>query len=86
MYGYWKQFCICDKYQNLVHIYIFKCEKFKDAAAATFADQSHNIGLDKHIFERKIVNIILPIFIICFGCSKEPPRGGFFSTHNICFG
>ena len=30
------------------------------------------IGLDKHIFLRKIVNIFLPImFSICFGCSKE---------------
>ena len=30
------------------------------------------IGLDKQIFERKIVNIFLPIsFNICFGCSKE---------------
>ena len=30
-------------------------------------------GLDKNIFERKIVNIFLPIsFKICFGCSKEP--------------
>ena len=30
------------------------------------------IGLDKHFFERKIVNIFLPIsFNICFGCSKE---------------
>ena len=31
------------------------------------------IGLDKQIFERKIVNIFLPIsFNICFGGSKEP--------------
>ena len=30
-------------------------------------------GLDKHIFQRKIVNIFLPIiFSLCFGCSKEP--------------
>ena len=30
-------------------------------------------GLDKQIFQRKIVNISLPIiFSICFGCSKEP--------------
>ena len=31
-------------------------------------------GLDKQkTFERKIVNIFLPIiFNICFGCSKEP--------------
>ena len=32
-----------------------------------------SIGLDKQIFERKIVNIFLPIsFNICFGPSKEP--------------
>ena len=31
------------------------------------------IGLDKHIFERKIVNIFFLIrFNICFGRSKEP--------------
>ena len=31
------------------------------------------IGLDKQNFQRKIVNIFLPIsFNICFGCSKEP--------------
>ena len=30
-------------------------------------------GQDKQNFERKIVNIVLPIsFNICFGCSKEP--------------
>ena len=30
-------------------------------------------GLDKQNFERKILNIFLPIsFKICFGCSKEP--------------
>ena len=29
-------------------------------------------GLDKQTFQRKIVNIFLPInFNICFGCSKE---------------
>ena len=39
MFGHWKQFCICDKYQNLVHIYIFKCEICKGAAAAAFVDQ-----------------------------------------------
>ena len=33
----------------------------------------HIIGLDKQFFERKIVNIFLPIsFNICFGCSEEP--------------
>ena len=32
-------------------------------------------GFDKQIFERKIVNIFLPIsLIICFGCSKEPSQ------------
>ena len=32
-----------------------------------------NIGLDKHFFQHKIVNIFLPIsFSMCFGCSKEP--------------
>ena len=31
-----------------------------------------SIGLDKHIFGRKIVNIFLPTsFTICFGSSKE---------------
>ena len=30
-------------------------------------------GLVKHSFERKIVNIFLPIsYNICFGCLKEP--------------
>ena len=34
------------------------------------------IDLDKLIFERKIVNIFLPIsFNIYFGCSKEPSHG-----------
>ena len=42
------------------------------------------ISLDNQIFQRKTVNIFLPIcFIICFGCSKETV---FLSTHNICFG
>ena len=38
-------------------------------------------------FQRKIVNIFLPInFNICFGCSKEPSYlKGLLSTHNICF-
>ena len=32
-----------------------------------------DIGLDKQNFERKIVNIFLPLsFNICFMCSKEP--------------
>ena len=31
------------------------------------------IGLNKHFFQRKIVNIFLRIICsICFGCSKEP--------------
>ena len=31
-----------------------------------------NTALDKTFFERKIVNIFLPIsFKICFGCSKD---------------
>ena len=35
--------------------------------------QPTTIGLDKQNFERKIVNIFLPIsFDICFECSKEP--------------
>ena len=33
----------------------------------------HIIGLDKQIFQRKIVNFFLPInFSICFGCTKVP--------------
>ena len=42
-------------------------------------------GLDKqNIFERKILNISLPIsFNICFGCSL---RRFLLSTHNIYFG
>ena len=33
------------------------------------------IGLDKQSFERKIVNIFLPVsFNICFWCSKEPSQ------------
>ena len=32
-------------------------------------------GLDKQFFQRKIVNIFLPIiFSICFGCSKDPSQ------------
>ena len=32
-----------------------------------------NTGLDKQNFQRRIVNIFLPInFSICFGCSREP--------------
>ena len=32
-------------------------------------------GLDNKNFQRKIVNIFLPInFNICFGCSKEPSQ------------
>ena len=39
------------------------------------------------IFERKTVNIFLPIsFNIWFGCSKEPSQwDGSLSTHGICF-
>ena len=49
------------------------------------------IGLNKQIFECKIVNIVLPIsFSICFGCSKEPVLKRtvstvLLSTHKICF-
>ena len=41
-----------------------------------------SIGLDKHIFEHNIVNIVLPISLsIRFGCSKEPSHGdGSFET------
>ena len=40
-----------------------------------------------NIFERKAVNIFLPIsFNIWFGCSKEPSQwDGSLSTHGICF-
>ena len=42
--------------------------KVKEAHAKTTCLSS--IGLDKQIFERKIVNIFFPIsFNICFGCS-----------------
>ena len=35
--------------------------------------RNHITGLDKQIFERKIVNTFLPISLnVCFGCSKEP--------------
>ena len=54
-------------------------------------------GLDKQNFQRKIVNIFLPIiFSIFFGCIKEPSHWDgsknrlietvLLSTHNICFG
>ena len=46
-------------------------------------------GLDKHFFQRTIVNIVLPIIVsICFGCSKKSGslRSVLLSTHNICFG
>ena len=34
---------------------------------------THTIGQEKRNFERKIVNIFLPVsFDICLGCSKEP--------------
>ena len=38
------------------------------------------MGLDKQIFQSKIVNIFLPIILsICFGCLKEPShRDGSF--------
>ena len=33
------------------------------------------VDLDKHIFERKIVNVFITTrFNICFGCSKEPSQ------------
>ena len=45
-------------------------------------------GLDKHIFERKIVNIFLPIsFSICFGARKNRHiETVLLSTHIVCFG
>ena len=40
---------------------------------ASDAELSLTTGLDKKKFQRKIVNIFLPIFFsICFGSSKEP--------------
>ena len=40
---------------------------------STYYVYENIIGLDKQKFQRKIVNIFLPInFNICFGCSKEP--------------
>ena len=39
----------------------------------SFVGDAFSTGLDKKSFERKIVNIFLPISLnICFGCSKEP--------------
>ena len=37
---------------------------------------SMSMSMISKIFQRKIVNIFLPIiFSICFGCSKEPSHG-----------
>ena len=46
------------------------------------------VGFDKQFFERKIVNIFLPISInICLGCSKEPShRDGSFNWPQRMFG
>ena len=45
----------------------------KDEADGAGDDCKLAIGLDNQNFQRKIVNIFLPIiFSICFGCSKEP--------------
>ena len=45
-------------------------------------------GLDKQFFQRKIVNIFLPInFNICLGAQKNRLiETVLLSTHNICFG
>ena len=52
-----------------------------------FKNGMNFIGLDKLFFQRKIVNIFLPITLsICFACSKEPSyEMVLLSTHNICF-
>ena len=49
---------------------------------------SENTGLDKQKFQRKIVNIFLPInFNICFGAQKNRLiETVLLSTNNICFG
>ena len=45
-----------------------QCLLYGTIAAAMFS-----ISLVSKIFQRKIVNIFLPIsFNICFGCSKDP--------------
>ena len=44
-------------------------------------------GFISRNYQRKIVNIFLPIILsICFGCSKEVRRFFWVSTNNICFG
>ena len=45
-------------------------------------------GLDKHIFEGKIVIVFLPISCnICFGAqTNRLIEAVLLSTHNICFG
>ena len=58
------------------------CLDFSDNSKGGFAVVSNGTisflnglttGLDKHKFQRKIVNIFLPInFNICLGSSKEP--------------
>ena len=46
-----------------------------ETQVAHIAGNMSFIGLDKHNFECKIVNIFLTInFNLCFGCSKEPSQ------------
>ena len=46
----------------------------RQVAARQFILETNTDNMNK-IFERKIVNIFLPISLnICFGCSKEPSR------------
>ena len=46
--------------------YMFSCSKYGQIKISI-------TGLDKQNFQRKNVNIFLPIsFNICFGCPKEP--------------
>ena len=56
--------------------------------ASLYEGKHENIGLDKQNFQRKTVNIFLPIiFSIFFGAQKNSLIETIcLSTHNICFG
>ena len=61
---------------NLDHMYVYHVQI------------GTSTGLDNKIFERRIVNIFLPItFNICLGAQKNRLiETVLLSTHNICFG
>ena len=62
---------LCGVVQHAASVCVIKVD-FSKILNTNLPD--HSIGLDKQKnFERKIVNIFLPIsFNMCYGCSKEP--------------